>query len=116
MAAARERANAPENSAEAIEARVAVRFDRGLEVAGERLAKVELDLDSLRTTTAKFQKDAAADLHAIEAEIATQEAAVQSARTAMAQTDDLVERVVEALESLQSAVLEQSEEHVALAS
>jgi hypothetical protein len=31
----------------------------------------------------------------------------------MAQTDDLVERVVEALESLQSAVLEQSEEHAA---
>jgi len=29
----------------------------------------------------------------------------------MAHTDDLVERVVEALESLQSAVLEQSEDH-----
>ncbi|MGA3098181.1 MAG: hypothetical protein ABSF25_17135, partial [Bryobacteraceae bacterium] len=62
---------------------------------------------------AKFEKDVALDLHGIEAALGVQDAAVQSARTAMAQTDDLVERVVEALESLQSAVLEQSEEHAA---
>jgi hypothetical protein len=40
----------------------------------------------------------------------SQATAIQSARTAMAQTDDLVERVVEALESLQSVVMEPREE------
>ena len=44
----------------------------------------------------------------------SQAAAILSARTAMAQTDDLVERVVEALESLQSTMLEPHEERVAL--
>jgi hypothetical protein len=34
---------------------------------------------------------------------------LESARTAMSETDDLVERVVEALESLQSAVLDSGE-------
>ena len=38
---------------------------------------------------------------------------MESLRTAMSQTDDLVERVVEALESLQSTILEHSEERTA---
>ena len=50
------------------------------------------------------------DFQNFEKSLHTQGAAIESARTAMAQTDDLVERVVEALESLQATVLEYSEE------
>ena len=45
----------------------------------------------------------------IEESIKVQATILESARTAMSQTDDLVERVVEALESLQSAVLDSNE-------
>ena len=51
----------------------------------------------------------AADLVDIEQSLKVQSAAIESSRTAMSQTDDLVERVVEVLESLQTTVLEQSE-------
>ncbi len=47
----------------------------------------------------------AEDFLAFEHGLKSQAAAIESARTAMAQTDNLVERVVEALESLQSAGL-----------
>jgi hypothetical protein len=50
-----------------------------------------------------------ADLHGFEQTLKGQAAAIDSARTAMAQTDDLVERVVEALELLQTTVIEQAE-------
>jgi hypothetical protein len=113
MAAAQEHAGRIDHSVEAIEGLITARFVPGLEAAAERIAKVERDTETLRTNAAKFEKDVALDLHGIEAALGVQDAAVQSARTAMAQTDDLVERVVEALESLQSAVLEQSEEHAA---
>jgi hypothetical protein len=56
----------------------------------------------------------AADLSGMEQTLATHGAAIDSARTAMAQTDDLVERVVEALELLQSSVLDQREERAVL--
>ena len=55
-----------------------------------------------------------ADLNGIEQSLTTHAAAIDSARTAMAQTDDLVERVVEALELLQTSVLDQHEERAAL--
>jgi hypothetical protein len=113
VSAAHEHANGSKDAAEAVEARVTAQFAPALAAAGERVAKLELDLETLRTNSAKFEKDVAVDLHSIEAAVEAQEAGVQSARTAIAQTDDLVERVVEALESLQSAVLEQSEEHLA---
>ena len=43
----------------------------------------------------------------IEQSLKVQSAAIESSRTAMSQTDDLVERVVETLESLQASVLDQ---------
>jgi hypothetical protein len=51
----------------------------------------------------------AADLVDIEQSIKLQSVAIESAHTAMSQTDDLVERVVEVLESLQTTVLDQGE-------
>jgi hypothetical protein len=56
----------------------------------------------------------AGDFSDFEKGLKSQAAAIQSARTAMGQTDDLVERVVEALESLQSAMLEPREERAVL--
>ncbi len=38
-------------------------------------------------------------------------AAIESIRASMARTDDFMERVVEALESLQTMVLEQARDH-----
>ena len=57
----------------------------------------------------QFEGSVAADLVDIEAAIKLQSSGIESVRTAMSQTDDLVERVVEALESLQMAVLDQGE-------
>jgi hypothetical protein len=51
----------------------------------------------------------AADLVDIEHTIKAHGSAIESSRMAMSQTDDLVERVVEALESLQTAALEEGE-------
>ena len=50
-----------------------------------------------------------ADLVDIEHNRKAQCASIESARTAMSQTDDLVERVVEALESLQTAMQDADE-------
>jgi hypothetical protein len=66
-------------------------------------------MEEMRQLFAQFQRDIAADLVDIETNLSVHGAAIESSRTAMSQTDDLVERVVEALESLQSAVLEPGE-------
>ncbi len=81
---------------------------------GQRVADIEETLQDLRNRSVALQENLAADLNGIEQSLATHAAAIDSARTAMAQTDDLVERVVEALELLQSSVLDQHEERAAL--
>jgi hypothetical protein len=92
-----------------ISERIMARVDRGLETAGEHVGRVEKSLEDLRNHTAHFERSVAADLVDIEQNMKLNAAAIESARTAMSQTDDLVERVVEALESLQTAVLDQTE-------
>ena len=59
---------------------------------------------------ADLHKLVAEDVQNLETSIKQQAASVDSLRTAMSQTDDLVERVVEALESLQSTILEHNGE------
>ena len=71
---------------------------------------LEKALEQMRRQMSEFQDLVAQDFQTFEKSLQTQATAIDSARTAMAQTDDLVERVVEALESLQSTVLENSEE------
>jgi hypothetical protein len=71
---------------------------------------LEEALEQMRRQMSEFQDLVAQDFQTFEKSLQTQATAIESARTAMAQTDDLVERVVEALESLQSTVLENSEE------
>ena len=84
-------------------------LDRSAEAIGERLAQLEQKFEERLQRDTQFEHSVAADLVDIEAALKAQAAGIDSARVAMSQTDDLVERVVEALESLQMAVLDQSE-------
>ena len=75
----------------------------------QRVAAAEANMEEIRKHFATLQSNVAGDLHDFEQNLKSQAIAIESARTAMAQTDDLVERVVEALELLQSSVLDQHE-------
>lgn len=96
---------------------VGSRPDPDLESLDARLAQLEQSmaaitdrLDRLEQNVAAFAGQAPggeADIRRIEHQLAEHAAVLASSRTAVAQTDDLVERVVEALESLQSTVLDQ---------
>jgi eukaryotic-like serine/threonine-protein kinase len=88
---------------------IQARIDRGFEVLNARVAGIERAVEDMRRKAVQFEHNIAADLVDIEHGLKMQSAAIESARTAMSQTDDLVERVVEALESLQSSVLDQNE-------
>jgi F0F1-type ATP synthase membrane subunit b/b' len=81
----------------------------GAVVAGvnERMASAEQNMEEIRKHFATLQSNVAADLHDFENTLKSQGVAIESARTAMAQTDDLVERVVEALELLQTSLIDQ---------
>jgi hypothetical protein len=92
-------------AAEAILARV----DRGFEALNARMAQIELTVEEMRRHASQFEHNIAADLMDIEQNLKGQSASIESARTAMSQTDDLVERVVEALESVQAAMLDPDE-------
>jgi septation ring formation regulator EzrA len=75
----------------------------------QRMAAAEQNMEEIRKHFATLQANVAGDLHDFETSLKAQSAAIDSARTAMAQTDDLVERVVEALELLQSSMIDQHE-------
>ena len=90
------------------------RVELNLEPLGRHIADVEVTLHELSNRSAALQENLAADLSGIEQSLAQHAASIDSARTAMAQTDDLVERVVEALELLQSSVLDQHGDRAAL--
>jgi hypothetical protein len=75
----------------------------------QRMGSAEQNMEEIRKHFSTLQSNVAADLHDFEQSLKSQSVAIESARTAMAQTDDLVERVVEALELLQSSVLDQHE-------
>jgi predicted nucleic acid-binding Zn-ribbon protein len=100
----------PEGFLEAAEARIAARLEGAPEGGGERIVRLEQGLDAVRKHIATLHDSVAEDFVDFEKGLKSQATAIQSARTAMAQTDDLVERVVDALDSLQSAVLDPHEE------
>jgi len=64
--------------------------------------------EGARREAAGLQVSVAGELHALELTVKTHAASIESIRGAMARTDDFMERVVEALESLQTMVLEQA--------
>lgn len=93
-----------------------MRMEKGVDAIGDRLARLDLVVSSVAERLQKleekfeeFDTDCAAlrdsvtrDIRTFERSLKAQGSAIESARTAMGQTDDLVERVVEALDSLQS--------------
>jgi len=89
------------------------RVEQAAAGSGERVGRLEQDVEAVRQHSAALRENMAEDLRTFDKTIQAQAASIESARTALAQTDDLVERVVEALESLQLAVLDQSEERAA---
>jgi hypothetical protein len=121
----------------ALEARLAARADAGenrvteqevrlashIEAMGKRAADQDAKLDAHVEATAKrageheaqlaLSNEAAAAVSArlagIDQTLRTQGGSIESLESAIAQTDDLVERVVEALDSLERSVAEQNE-------
>ena len=73
------------------------------------MIQIERRVRDMRRHVYQLEHRLAADLVDIEQSMKVQSSAIESARTAMSQTDDLVERVVEVLESLQTTVLDQGE-------
>ncbi len=72
----------------------------------EWMRKVETSLEAAEREGAALRDGIKSEMEACDRAIKAQAAAIESARMATAQTDDLVERVVEALESLQTIVLD----------
>jgi serine/threonine protein kinase len=88
-----------------------LKVEQAAVINNDRIENVEHSLDALRRETSALRDAVAEDLSMFDKALKSQTASIESARTAMSQTDDLVERVVEALESLQSVVLEQTGQH-----
>ncbi|HYW47361.1 MAG TPA: hypothetical protein VE959_31120 [Bryobacteraceae bacterium] len=82
----------------------------------ERLAGAEQAATGVRGEMTEIQSKLADEIRGLCQKVDAQAAAIQSARNSVTRTDDLVERVVDALEFLQSTVLEQSGDRMALAS
>ena len=76
---------------------ILARVDRGFELLNARLAQIERTVEEMRRQASRLEHSVAADLVDIEQSIKVQSAAILSARTAMSQTEDLVERVADAL-------------------
>ncbi|HUB32738.1 MAG TPA: protein kinase [Bryobacteraceae bacterium] len=89
------------------------RIDLAVTTALERLQKFEESLDVWDGDAAALRDSVTRDVRGFERTLKTQGAALDSVRTAMSQTDDLVERVVEALDSLQSTFSAGAEERKA---
>jgi hypothetical protein len=83
-------------SSAAIEARVNAEVE-------QRLKKIEQSVDGVRRHVNTLHESVAEDFKTFEDNLAQHNNQIQSAKTAMSQTDDLVERVVEALEVLQTS-------------
>lgn len=86
------------------------RLDLVVGSAVERLQKLEQNLEAFDTDAAALRDSVTRDVRNFERILKAQSTAIESARTAMGQTDDLVERVVEALDSLQSMFVNTSDE------
>jgi hypothetical protein len=85
-------------------------MEAGFNSSADRINRLERGFGALDRDSATLRDSITPEMSNFRKVIQAQAAAVESARTALAQTDDLVERVVEALESLQSIVLEHAGE------
>lgn len=83
--------------------------EQTIEAIASRVAHAEQGLDALRQDFTTYAENAVANLDDLRESLQEQAAAIELARTAQTQTDNVVEGVVEALDLLQSTVLEQNE-------
>lgn len=90
-------------------------IEQALKTAGDYIERLERGIESVRQDSVALSDRISEELQMFEKVLKTHEASIESSRTAIAQTDDLVERVVEALESLQSVVLEHSDDRAVAA-
>jgi methyl-accepting chemotaxis protein len=88
------------------------RLEKSIQAGADRLVRLEHGLESVDQDVTAMRESLNADIHNLERTIRTQAAAIEAARTAISQTDNLVERVVEELESLQVIVLGGSGESI----
>jgi chromosome segregation ATPase len=101
-----ELASARERSFDSAGARKSVHhIGDSLDSVEERIRRIEQTVDGVRRHVATLHESIAEDFKTFEDNLTNHTNAIQSARTAMSQTDDLVERVVEALEVLQTSTL-----------
>src|SRR5215475_14325912 len=77
--------------------------------------EMEQSLDGVRRHVNTLHESVAEDFKTFEENLASHNNAIQSTKTAMSQTDDLVERVVEALEVLQTSTFAGNEDRSAAA-
>jgi len=96
----------PTPDVESFAARFA-QLEQSLAAIADRLGRLEQNVVALDEQAAESRDRVESDIRRIENQLVAHASILESSRTAVAQTDDLVERVVEALESLQSTVLEQ---------
>jgi chromosome segregation ATPase len=111
LAEAQEHMAQPSAEVRALADQLVERVNQAVAPLGQRVGDIEEALQDLRNHINASQENFVVDLEGISQTLRSQDAAIDSARTAMAQTDDLVERVVEALELLQASVLDQHDEH-----
>jgi len=90
--------------------------DCQLDSALERAAHAEQAAEGAMTEIASLHVALSEELHSINDKVRTQSAGIETVRSGIARTDDLVERVVEALEVLQGMVFEQNDQRIAHAS
>ena len=79
---------------------------QGVEAVATRLTALEHSNDAISQYTTALAAELTEDIHKLEKDVAAQAVSIESVRTAMVQTDDLVERAVEALEMIQESVLD----------
>jgi len=96
----------PEEQIQAVREGILSHVNGQLQALGDSVASIERNVGTLHERSQAFEQHVGADLSSLGQSIQAQSAAIDSARAGMSRTDDLVERVVEALESLQNAVLD----------
>ena len=101
LIAAQERSALVQDNIEAAGQRLSTRIQQTMEAC----AALEQKIDSARQHSATLETTLSGDLHNCEKNMQMQASAMESVRTSLAETDCLVERLVEAMEMLQNVVL-----------
>jgi len=86
-------------------------LEKGVAAVGETATHVESDLAEATRPTTAVEEALLAQIAVLEQQIQSQDQSIDALQTAVSQSEDLLERVVEALGSLESFVLEHSDDN-----